>query len=115
MAMNSATINKNYHLSSEITEPKKDNISSIYYLVIEIYLHSNNEIWYYKFIWTCLCYFEWVISIFIYSIFSYPVPEGKSGQQVVDILQKQVELLGAVRSGNFCVDCETYQSNSQNG
>ena len=47
-------------------------------------------------------------------IFSYPVPEGKSGQQVVDILQKQVELLGAVRSGNFCVDCETYQSNSQN-
>ena len=38
------------------------------------------------------------------------MPEGKSGQQMVDLLQKQIELLGAVKSGNFSVDCETYQS-----
>ena len=42
----------------------------------------------------------------------YPVPEGLSGQQVVDSLQKQIELLGAVKTGNFQVDCETYQSNT---
>lgn len=44
-------------------------------------------------------------------VYAFPVPEGKSGQQVVDSLQKQVELLGAVKTGNFSVDCETYQSN----
>ncbi|KAL5013363.1 hypothetical protein ScPMuIL_007633 [Solemya velum] len=49
-----------------------------------------------------------------FDVFAYPVPEGKSGQQVVDSLQRQVELLGAVKSGNFSVDCETYQSNLQN-
>lgn len=46
-------------------------------------------------------------------VYAYPVPEGKSGQQVVDTIQKQLEQLGAVKSGNFCVDCETYQSNVQ--
>lgn len=50
-----------------------------------------------------------------YSVYAYPVPEGKSGQQVVDTIQKQLEQLGAVKSGNFCVDCETYQSNVQTG
>ena len=44
------------------------------------------------------------------SVYTCPVPEGKSGQQMVDLLQKQIELLGAVKSGNFSVDCETYQS-----
>lgn len=47
-------------------------------------------------------------------VFACPVPEGKSGQQVVDGLQKQVEMMGATKSGNFLVDCETYQSNPQN-
>lgn len=47
-------------------------------------------------------------------MFACPVPEGKSGQQVVDGLQKQVEMMGATKSGNFLVDCETYQSNPQN-
>ncbi|KAL4226133.1 mediator complex subunit Med20 [Mactra antiquata] len=48
-------------------------------------------------------------------VYAFPVPEGKSGQQVVDSLQKQVELLGAVKTGNFSVDCETYQANTQAG
>ncbi|BFZ08473.1 hypothetical protein BsWGS_11512 [Bradybaena similaris] len=43
-------------------------------------------------------------------VFSYPVPEGRSGAQVVDILQKQVETMGGTRTGTFHVDCETYQS-----
>ncbi|CAE1280362.1 MED20 [Acanthosepion pharaonis] len=47
-------------------------------------------------------------------VFPYIIPEGKSGLQVVDCLQKQVELLGAVKAGTFCVDCETYQSNFSN-
>ncbi|CAG5123266.1 unnamed protein product [Candidula unifasciata] len=43
-------------------------------------------------------------------VFSYPVPEGRSGAQVVDILQKQVETMGGSKTGTFYVDCETYQS-----
>ena len=50
-----------------------------------------------------------------FSVYMYPVPEDKSGQQVVDSLQQQIEQLGAVKTGNFCVDCETYQSHAQNG
>ena len=50
-----------------------------------------------------------------FSVYMFPVPEDKSGQQVVDSLQRQVEQLGAVKTGNFCVDCETYQSNQQIG
>ncbi|KAJ8302039.1 hypothetical protein KUTeg_021026 [Tegillarca granosa] len=50
-----------------------------------------------------------------FHVYAYPVPEGKSGQQVVDTIQKQLEQLGAIKSGNFCVDCETYQSNVQTG
>lgn len=40
----------------------------------------------------------------------HPVPEGMSGQQTVDILQKRLELLGANKTGTFSVDCETWQS-----
>ena len=53
--------------------------------------------------------------MFCFSVYAFPVPEDKSGQQVVDSLQRQVEQLGAVKTGNFCVDCETYQSNAQIG
>ncbi|KAH3881709.1 mediator of RNA polymerase II transcription subunit 20-like [Dreissena polymorpha] len=48
-------------------------------------------------------------------VYMYPVPEGKSGQQVVDSMQRQLELLGAVKTGNFNVDCETYLSNNPQG
>jgi mediator of RNA polymerase II transcription subunit 20 len=47
-------------------------------------------------------------------VYAYPVPEGKSGQTVVEGLQKEIELLGAVRAGHFCVDCDIFQSNFQN-
>ncbi|XP_005991746.1 mediator of RNA polymerase II transcription subunit 20 [Latimeria chalumnae] len=39
-----------------------------------------------------------------------PVLEGKSAQQTVEILTKKLELLGAVKQGTFCVDCETYHT-----
>lgn len=38
----------------------------------------------------------------------YPVPESKSGSQTVEMLQKRLEAMGAIKSGNFCIDCETY-------
>ena len=41
---------------------------------------------------------------------NYPVAEGKSGQQTVDMLQARIEQLGALSAGNFSVDCDTYQS-----
>ena len=54
-------------------------------------------------------------NVSLFSVYMFPVPEDKSGQQVVDSLQKQVEQLGAIKTGNFYVDCETYQSNAQIG
>ncbi|XP_064632883.1 mediator of RNA polymerase II transcription subunit 20-like [Lineus longissimus] len=47
-------------------------------------------------------------------VLQYPVPENKSGQQSVDLLQRLIEDLGATRTGTFCVDCETYQSTQTN-
>lgn len=46
----------------------------------------------------------------VVSIHTYPAPEGKSGQQAADGLAKLLEALGAVKAGNFCVECETYTS-----
>ncbi|XP_046839597.1 mediator of RNA polymerase II transcription subunit 20-like [Xenia sp. Carnegie-2017] len=43
-------------------------------------------------------------------IYPWPLASGKNGQQVVDTLQKNVELAGAIWSDGWCVDCETYQS-----
>lgn len=44
------------------------------------------------------------------SVCQVPVSEGKSVQQTVDILHKKLEQLGAVKQGNFWVDCETYHA-----
>ena len=40
------------------------------------------------------------------------LPEGKSGQQAIAIekLQKRAELMGATKTGTWCVNCETYQA-----
>ena len=40
------------------------------------------------------------------------LPEGKSGQQahLVEKLQKRAELMGAQKTGNWFVNCETYQA-----
>ncbi|KAK3755013.1 hypothetical protein QZH41_011057, partial [Actinostola sp. cb2023] len=46
-------------------------------------------------------------------VFPWDIAEGKSGQQTVEQLQKRAELLGARKTGNWCVDCETYQSQVQ--
>ncbi|ESO06436.1 hypothetical protein HELRODRAFT_63878, partial [Helobdella robusta] len=43
------------------------------------------------------------------SVMNYPITEGKTGQQMADHLQKHLEDLGAEKSGNFSVDCDTYQ------
>lgn len=40
----------------------------------------------------------------------WPTIENKTLQQTVELLSRRVELLGATKTGNFCVDCETYQS-----
>ncbi|KAI8771856.1 mediator of RNA polymerase II transcription subunit 20 [Biomphalaria glabrata] len=43
-------------------------------------------------------------------VYMYPVPEGRSGAHVVEVLQKQVETIGGVKMGSFVVDCESYLS-----
>ncbi|XP_028398225.1 mediator of RNA polymerase II transcription subunit 20-like [Dendronephthya gigantea] len=48
-------------------------------------------------------------------VYPWPLASGKNGQQVVDILQKNVELAGAQWSNSWCVDCETYQSAASMG
>jgi len=42
----------------------------------------------------------------------FPIAEGKSGPQIVELLTKRVTALGGVQSGTFIVDCETYSSNA---
>ncbi|KAG8186568.1 hypothetical protein JTE90_020865 [Oedothorax gibbosus] len=44
----------------------------------------------------------------VVSIHLFPIPEGKSGQQAAEILQKRLETIGAVKTGTFCVECEMY-------
>ncbi|KAF8766619.1 Mediator of RNA polymerase II transcription like protein [Argiope bruennichi] len=42
----------------------------------------------------------------VVSIHQFPIPEGKSGQQATEILQKRLETIGAIKTGTFCVECE---------
>ena len=46
------------------------------------------------------------------SVIPVELPEGKSGQQAIAIekLQKRAELMGATKTGTWCVNCETYQA-----
>lgn len=46
----------------------------------------------------------------VYRLQLFPVPDGKSGPQIIEMLTKRVIALGAVLSGSFMVDCETYTS-----
>ena len=50
---------------------------------------------------------------FVDSVLNFPIPDGQSGQQTVDMIQKKLETLGAEKTGNFAVDSETYQSQSR--
>ena len=40
------------------------------------------------------------------------LPEGQMGQQAVEVdkLFKRAELLGATKTGTWCVNCESYQA-----
>ena len=46
---------------------------------------------------------------------AYPVPADKTAPQVIDLLTKRLAHLGAVHTGQFLVDCETYYSQHQQG
>jgi len=41
---------------------------------------------------------------------NYPIPADKTAPQVIDFIQKRISNLGAVHTGQFLVDCETYTS-----
>lgn len=43
-------------------------------------------------------------------ILSYPIPENKSSQQVLESLYKLMDILSAKRCGTYKVDCETFMS-----
>ena len=43
-------------------------------------------------------------------LFNWPIPAGKSPTQGAELLHKRIKALGAVESGTFAVDCDTYQS-----
>lgn len=40
----------------------------------------------------------------------YPVKEGLTGTQTIELLTKRVQTLGGQLSGQFLVDCDTYGS-----
>lgn len=46
------------------------------------------------------------------AVLSYPIPENKSCQQVLESLYKLMEILGAKQCGTFKIDCETFISAS---
>lgn len=43
---------------------------------------------------------------------TYPVKEGLTGSQTIDLLVKRVQTLGGQQTGQFLVDCDTYASMS---
>lgn len=45
----------------------------------------------------------------------YPMTENRTGPQTIEFLTKRVVALGAVQTGQFLVDCETYVSVPQLG
>jgi len=45
-----------------------------------------------------------------FSLQPYPVKEGLTGAQTIDLLVKRVQTLGGQLSGQFLVDCDTFGS-----
>ena len=41
---------------------------------------------------------------------AFPIPVDKTAPQVIELIQKRISSLGAVPTGQFLVDCETYTS-----
>jgi len=52
---------------------------------------------------------------YCYRLQPYPILENKTGSQTIDFLTKRLVALGAVHTGHFLVDCETYISVPQLG
>jgi mediator of RNA polymerase II transcription subunit 20 len=46
---------------------------------------------------------------------AYPVPHDKTAAQVIELIQKRIVNLGAIHTGQFLVDCETYLSSPNLG
>jgi len=46
-------------------------------------------------------------------VHSLAIPSGKSGQQVIESINRQLESFGAQKCGQFCVECDTYYSVNQ--
>lgn len=46
------------------------------------------------------------------AVLSYPIPENKSCQQVLESLYKLMDILGAKQCGTFKIDCETFNSSN---
>lgn len=49
------------------------------------------------------------------SLQQYPMIENRTGPQTIEFLTKRVVALGAMQTGQFLVDCETYVSVPQLG
>ncbi|XP_054159514.1 mediator of RNA polymerase II transcription subunit 20-like [Oppia nitens] len=43
-------------------------------------------------------------------VYSLPIPSGKSGQHMIELISKQLETFGAQKCGQFYVECDTYYS-----
>lgn len=45
-----------------------------------------------------------------FSLQQFPMVENRTGPQTIEFLTKRVMALGAVQTGQFLVDCDTYMS-----
>lgn len=95
--MNSPSIN--YSIS--ITE-------RICYIFLEKYHYKSIES-------PQLCIINILFDLICISLVQSDVPEGRSGQQVIDSLQRKIEQAGGQRNGNWLVECETYYSSQSQG
>lgn len=59
------------------------------------------------------CY--WLEYIFLFSLQPIPILENKTGPGTIEFLSKRLLAIGAVQTGGFLVDCETFHSVPQMG
>lgn len=87
-------------------------------------LRYTDSAFYHRVVWLNL--FKWIaidllcvhllpFSWFLRSLQPFPVPENKTGPITIDFLTKRLLALGAVQTGGFLVDCETFNSNASLG
>lgn len=56
-----------------------------------------------------------MIVLFSDRLQQFPMTENRTGPQTIEFLTKRIVALGAVQSGHFLVDCETFMSVPQLG